>query len=52
MILLPALSVLYIGLGQLWTLPYVEQISGTIMAIDTFLGALLGISTTKYNKIK
>ena len=49
MILLPALSVLYIGLGQFWKLPCVEEISGTIMLVDTFLGAILGISTTKYN---
>lgn len=52
MILLPALSVLYIGLGQFWKLPCVEEISGTIMLVDTFLGALLGISTAKYNKTK
>lgn len=50
MILLPALSVLYLALAGLWNLPYPEQISGTIMAIDTFLGAILGISTNNYNK--
>lgn len=50
MILLPALSVLYLALAGLWNLPYPEQISGTIMAIDTFLGAILGISTKNYNK--
>ena len=50
MILLPALSVLYLALAGLWDLPYPEQISGTIMAIDTFLGAVLGISTKNYNK--
>lgn len=50
MILLPALSVLYLALAGLWNLPYPEQISGTIMAIDAFLGAILGISTKNYNK--
>lgn len=50
MILLPALSVLYLALAGLWNLPYPEQISGTVMAIDTFLGAILGISTNNYNK--
>lgn len=49
MILLPAVSVLYLALAGLWNLPYPEQISGTIMAIDTFLGAILGISTKNYN---
>ena len=49
MILLPALAGLYVGLGQFWQLPYVTEISGSIMALDTFLGVLLGISTTQYN---
>ena len=52
LILLPALSVLYLALAGLWDLPYPEQIAGTIMAIDTFLGAVLGISTENYNKTR
>lgn len=31
-------------------LPYGEEIVGTITAVDTFLGVLLGISTANYNK--
>lgn len=49
-IVLPALAALYIALGNLWPLPYVEGVSGTIIAIDAFLGALLQISTNNYNK--
>lgn len=49
-ILLPALGTLYFAIASIWGLPYAEQIVGTIVAIDTFLGALLGISTAKYNK--
>lgn len=49
-ILLPALSVLYLGLSKFWPLPSPEAISGTIMTIDFFLGTLLGISTSNYNK--
>ena len=49
LILLPALATLYFALAQIWGLPYGEQIVGTIAAIDTFLGALLGISTRIYN---
>lgn len=49
-ILLPALGTLYFAIGGIWGFPYVEQIVGTITAIDTFLGALLGISTYQYNK--
>ena len=49
-LLLPALATLYIALAQVWSLPYPEAIPTTIIALDTFLGAILGISTTKYNK--
>ena len=49
-IFLPALGTLYFALGGIWGWPYVEQIVGSITAIDTFLGALLGISTYQYNK--
>jgi hypothetical protein len=49
-IVLPALGALYFGLSRIWGLPYGEQIVGTITVVDTFLGALLGISTAQYNK--
>jgi len=49
-IVLPAIATLYFALSSIWGLPYGEQIVGTITAIDAFLGALLGISTMKYNK--
>lgn len=47
---LPALASLYFAIAQIWGLPYAEQIVGTITAIDAFLGALLGVSTIRYNK--
>ena len=50
MYLLPALGTLYFALAGIWGLPYGEQIVGTITAIDTFLGVILGISTSQYNK--
>ncbi len=49
-IVLPAIGTLYFALAGIWGFPYGEQIVGTITAIDAFLGALLGISTAKYNK--
>lgn len=49
-IVLPAVGTLYFALASIWNLPYGEQIVGTITAIDTFLGVLLGISTNKYKK--
>ena len=48
--LLPALGTLYFALSQIWGFPYGEEIVGTITAIDTFLGVLLGISTVNYRK--
>ena len=48
-IVLPALGALYFGLSQIWGLPFGEEVVGTIAVVDTFLGALLGISTAQYN---
>lgn len=46
---LPALATLIITIFGIWDIPYGEAISGTITAINTFLGAILKISTDKYN---
>lgn len=50
MIVLPAAGTLYFALAGIWGFPFGEEIVGTITAIDTFLGAILGISTASYNK--
>ena len=50
MYLLPALGTLYFALSGIWGLPYGEQIVGTITAVDTFLGVILGISSNQYKK--
>lgn len=50
MYLLPAMGTLYFALAGIWGFPYGEQIVGTITAVDTFLGVVLGISTAQYNK--
>ena len=47
---LPAVGTLYFALASIWNLPYGEQVVGTITAVDTFLGVILGISTAQYNK--
>jgi hypothetical protein len=49
-ILLPALGTMYFALAEIWGFPYGDQIVGTIVAVDAFLGALLGISAVQYNK--
>ena len=48
--LLPALGTLYFAFSTIWGLPYGEEIVGSITAVDTFLGVILGISTMQYNK--
>ena len=47
-IVLPALATFYVTIASLWGLPFPEEISGTVMAIDTLLGTLLMISSNKY----
>ena len=50
LIALPALATFYAVIAKIWTLPYPVEIPATIMATDTFLGALLKLSTDQYNK--
>lgn len=47
---LPAVGTLYFTIASIWGLPYVEEVIGTITAIDAFLGVALGVSTHQYNK--
>lgn len=51
-IILPGIGTLYFALANIWQLPFGEEILGTTTAIDTFLGALIGISSTNYNTEK
>jgi hypothetical protein len=44
LIVLPACGTLYFALSGIWGFPYGEQVVGTLTAIDTFLGALIGVS--------
>lgn len=50
MIVLPAVATLYSALAAAWGWSNAEQIVATITAIDTFLGALLQISSKQYSK--
>lgn len=47
---IPALGTLYFALAGIWGFPFGEEIVGTLTAIDTFLGIILGISSAKYKK--
>ena len=52
LIVMPAVATFYGVLSSIWGLPYGDQIVATITAIDTFIGALLGVSSYQYNKTK
>ncbi len=47
-IILPAFGTFYVTLGHIWGLPYGDQVAGTILALCTFLGICLGISSAQY----
>lgn len=48
MYILPALATLVSALGKIWGVPYYVEISATLMALDTFMGVCLGISSNSY----
>ena len=47
---LPAIGMLYFALAKIWHLPYGVEILGTICAVMTAAGVVLGISTIKYTE--
>jgi hypothetical protein len=49
-VVLPAIAALYTALSGIWGFPYGEQIVGTIVAVETFLGVVLQVSNAKYKK--
>lgn len=53
MMVLPALAILVRTLFGIWNIPFGAEISDTIVAVNAFLGAILGLSNTAYkNKRK
>lgn len=50
LVVLPAVATLYFALAGIWGLPAVQQVVNTIVAVDTFLGAILQLSSNAYSK--
>lgn len=48
--ILPGLGVLYAIISGVTGLPYAEVVLAVVMAVDWFLGIILGIGTKQYNK--
>ena len=49
---LPALGTLYYAIAEVWGFSFGQEVVATILAIDTFLGVLLEVSSAKYYKNK
>ena len=49
-IVLPAVATFYVTIANIWNLPLGDEISRTVMAVDTLLGAILMISSAQYHK--
>ena len=49
-IVIPALSVLWTALSQIWGFPYGTETGGTIDAVAVFLGVVMGVSKVQYKK--
>lgn len=49
-IIVPAVGTFYFALAGIWGLPYGERITATCAACTALLGALLKISSVRYNK--
>ena len=49
-IVLPAVATFYVTIASIWGLPLGDEISRTVMAVDTLLGAILMISSHQYEK--
>lgn len=48
LVVLPAVGTLYFGIAGIWGLPAAEEVVGTIVVVDTFLGVLLGVAGSQY----
>ena len=49
-IVLPAIATFWVTLCSIWGLPLGDEVSRTVMAVDTLLGAILMISNAQYKE--
>lgn len=52
LVCLPALAVAYTALSKVWSWPLAEEVSMSVNAVCSLLGALIGISTAEYYRGK
>lgn len=49
---LPALATLLLGIGEIWQIPVLTPIAGTVTLVATFLGAIVVKSSADYFRDK
>lgn len=49
---LPAISVAYVALAQIWGWPYVEMVSAVTAAVVLFMGTILQFSSAQFQAVK
>lgn len=49
-IVLPAFGTLYFALAGIWHFPKADEVVGSVTAVVTFLGVVMGIASKSYNK--
>lgn len=50
LVALDAVGIFYKTIATIWALPFGDEILSTCAAISVLVGALIGISSAKYNK--
>lgn len=50
LVALDAVGLFYSTFAGIWGLPYGDQVLETCVALSVLLGALVGVSSTQYNK--
>lgn len=48
-IILPAVGALYVALALLWHLPKAEEVTGTVAALNVFVGVVVSLAQRWYN---
>ena len=49
-LIMPLFITLIAGVGEIWNIPYTSEITLTLTAINGFIGGLVKLSNSKYNK--
>ena len=52
LIFLDALGICYRGIAAIWQLPFGDEVAVTCQVMSTFVGALIGVSTAEYNRMR